>query len=259
MKLPIYRFVVEDNDESGVSAVALVDDPAIELNWQAFKRFVIEPKEGESKDEFISRCIEIEVNAGKEQEQAAAICYRVWDESKFNKIKFSADTEKRIISGPLMVADLPIYRRDEDGSEYYGVFTAQDIYNAVKKFFRNGLINSVNMMHKSDAFVEGVYMIESFIIDSKRGINAPNGYELTDGSWFGSFKVDNDEVWNDFIKTGVFKGFSVEGLFKTEKVDVLSQTEIEQIIEVVKEVDETKLDEVKYFLEKATQKNNYTL
>jgi len=31
-KLPIYRFVVEENDEAEVTAVALVDDPAIELN-----------------------------------------------------------------------------------------------------------------------------------------------------------------------------------------------------------------------------------
>jgi len=57
MELPIYRFVVpEDDDEIGVDAVALVDYPAIEMNWQAFKsQFVIEPKAGESQDDFIGR------------------------------------------------------------------------------------------------------------------------------------------------------------------------------------------------------------
>src|SRR5574342_41602 len=36
-KLPIYRFLVPDDDsEIGVDAVALVDYPAIEMNWQAF-------------------------------------------------------------------------------------------------------------------------------------------------------------------------------------------------------------------------------
>ena len=100
--------------------------------------------------------------------------------------------------------------------------------------------------------VDDVYMIESFIIDSKRGVNPPKGYALTDGSWFGSFKVDNEEVWNDFIKTGKFRGFSVEGLFNTQRVDVLSQKEIDEIIEVVKEVDESKLEDVKMLLKKAT-------
>lgn len=253
MDLPIYRFVVSEDDETGVDAIALVDDPAIELNWQAFKnQFVIEPNPGESKDEFVSRCISIEVGNGYEQEQAAAICYAKWEGKQEMRVAFSADTEKRIISGPLMVADLPIYRKDRDGKEYYGVFTSEDIYNVVKKFFRNNRISEVNMMHNPAMMVDNVYMIESFIIDSKRGVNAPTGYALTDGSWFGSFKIDNEDVWNEFIKSGKFKGFSVEGLFNTERVDVLSQKEIDEIIEVVKEVDESKLEDVKMLLKKAT-------
>ena len=33
------------------------------------------------------------------------------------------------------------------------------------------------------------------------------------GTWMGSVKVNNDEVWNDFVKTGKVKGFSIEGYF----------------------------------------------
>ncbi len=40
----------------------------------------IDKKPGESKDDFISRCIGIEINAGKEPDQAAAICYAKWEE-----------------------------------------------------------------------------------------------------------------------------------------------------------------------------------
>ena len=55
-KLPIYRFKVGEDDEAEVTAVALVDMPAIEMNWQAFNnQFIVEPKEGESKDEFVCR------------------------------------------------------------------------------------------------------------------------------------------------------------------------------------------------------------
>lgn len=42
------------------------------------EEFVIEPKSGESKEEFISRCIPYEINNGYEQSQAAAICYSKW-------------------------------------------------------------------------------------------------------------------------------------------------------------------------------------
>ena len=74
-------------------------------------------------------------------------------------------------------------------------------------------------MHDAERQVNGVYMVESFIIDKTRGIKTPEGYPtLTEGSWFGTFKVDNNEVWNDFIKTGVFKGFSVEGAFAQRKL-----------------------------------------
>ena len=36
MSLPLYRLVINDEDHTGVTAVALVDEPAIQINWQAF-------------------------------------------------------------------------------------------------------------------------------------------------------------------------------------------------------------------------------
>jgi hypothetical protein len=91
-------------------------------------------------------------------------------------------------------------------------------------------------MHDPAQMIEGVYMVESFLIDSKRGIHSPEGFKLTDGSWFGSYKVDNEDVWNDFIKTGKFKGFSVEGVFNMVKIDKKPMTVIEEIIEIVKQI-----------------------
>ena len=136
-----------------------------------------------------------------------------------------------------MVAELPIYRRDEQG-EYYGLFTAEDIYNIRNKFFKKNYTQEVNAMHDSNQMIEGVYMIESFIIDSDRGIHSPSGFKLSNGSWFGSYKVDNDEVWNDFVKTGEFKGFSVEGVFGMQKIDRKPQSIIEQVIEIVKQIED---------------------
>lgn len=192
-KLPIYRFVVGEDDDSELEAVALVDRPAIEMNWQAFSATDRKP------------------------------------------IKFTADSEKKIIAGPLMIADLPIYRRDGD-KEYYCVFTAEDIFNLRNKFCRGMLSKSVNLMHDPNQAVNGVFMIENFIIDSSRGINSPKGYELSDGSWWGGYKVDNQEVWDEFIKTGEFKGFSVEGVFNSVLVGEEEQGIIDELIAIAKQI-----------------------
>lgn len=121
--------------------------------------------------------------------------------------------EKRVISGPLMVADQLIYRVDKTGYEYNVVFDADTIYQIVQKFYKQQRNQDVNLNHKDNEKVDGVYMFESFIIDSKRGIDTPKGFEkLADGSWFGSYKIDNDDVWEE-IKSGAFKGFSVQGFF----------------------------------------------
>lgn len=42
----------------------------------------IKPKNRERKEDFIARCVPIEVNAGKEQDQAVAICYSAWKNRK---------------------------------------------------------------------------------------------------------------------------------------------------------------------------------
>ena len=124
--------------------------------------------------------------------------------------------DRRIVSGALMLADTPIYRNDQQG-EYYVIFTKETIEKIAQKFFKKGYQSNVNLMHNENMALEGVTLYESFIVESDRGISALKGFEdAPQGSWFGSFIVDNDEVWNK-IKSGEFKGFSVEGLFSYKK------------------------------------------
>ena len=56
----------------------------------------------------------------------------------------------------------------------------------------------------------------------------------------GAIKVNNDEVWNEYVKTGKVKGFSVEGYFadkaKKKKKDSLSEIESEEILEAVRKL-----------------------
>lgn len=147
--------------------------------------------------------------------------------------------EQRIVSGPLMIADLPIYRRDEQG-EYYVVFSAPEIKKIVQRFFEKGYQSNVNIEH--DQKVKDVFMFESYIIDREKGVNPPKGFEdLTDGSWWGSFKVNNDAIWEQ-CKDGTFNGFSIEGLFKYERAsqDIVSKEEetMAAIIEILKQIEQ---------------------
>lgn len=138
---------------------------------------------------------------------------------KFIKHPFAfqiQNEERRIITGALMIADLKIFRRDQKtGEEYYIVFDAPTIEKIVKKFAKAGYHNNVNLMHIPELEQEQVYLIESFITDSKRGIKAPEMFgEIPDGSWFASYYVESDKAW-DYVKSGKLTGFSVEGYFST--------------------------------------------
>ena len=175
MDLPLYEMVInpEETSEVEVSFVALVDKPAIERNFLAFKD---------------------------------------------NKLHFALDEEKRIISGPAMVADAPIFRKDENG-EYNVFFSAETIRDIAVKFFKKDYQKNLNLFHDPSLSLEGVTIFESFVSDVSRGIQPMKGFEdLPDGSWFISAKVDNEEVWNR-IKSGEVKGFSVEGIFSFMKVN----------------------------------------
>ena len=125
----------------------------------------------------------------------------------------TADEEKRIVAGPLMVADMPIYR-NYNGKEFFVKFSAQTIEQIVNKFMKEGRVNAFNFMHNEEQKLDGIYVQQSFIINTDMGINTPMGFdELANGSWFGFIKVDNEQVWTDYVKTGKLKGFSVEGNF----------------------------------------------
>lgn len=165
-----------------------------------------------------------------------------WAESKIRQAEKNGfaiqDEEERIISGPLMLANKPIFRFDSYG-EYYVFFTPETIKKIVQKVFRKGYQSNVNIMHDGDKAVDGVTMFESWIVDRAKGKMPMKGYEdAADGSWFGSYKVNNDKVWSE-IKAGKYKGFSVEGIFNYIKADQINSDEekMRQIIDILQSID----------------------
>ena len=186
MDLPIYELLIEDKeaDDAEVSYVALVDKPAIQRDFIAFK-----------------------------------------EATKFQVV---SETE-HILSGPLMIADQLIYRNNDKFGEHYVKFSTDTIKSIAIQFAKKGFQKNVNIMHEASMQVEGVTMFESFIVDKKRGIMPMKGFEdVADGSWFGSFYVENEEVWNA-VKDGNLKGFSVEGLFDYVKPKMTAEKMIEKL------------------------------
>ena len=83
------------------------------------------------------------------------------------------------------------------------------------------LVFSLLSYLESKFFKCDVYVFESIIIDSERGMKAPDKFnQEADGSWFISMKIDNDDIWKSVLD-GTFKGFSVEGLFEESFVSQL--------------------------------------
>lgn len=145
--------------------------------------------------------------------------------------------EQHIISGPLMLADTPIYRSNSKFGEHYVTFSPETIKDIAIKFSKKGYQKNVNLMHDANMQVEGLVMFESFIVDKARGILPMAGYEdAKDGSWFGSFYVENEQVWN-LIKEGKVKGFSVEGYFDyaaPNKEESYAEKKLKELSELLK-------------------------
>lgn len=133
-------------------------------------------------------------------------------------VRFAIQSEdEHIVTGPLMIPDQLIYRNSEKLGEHYVKFTADTIKQIAIKFVKKGYQCNVNLMHDAAMQVEGCTMFESFISDTKRGVKCMEQFaDLPDGTWFGSFYIENPEVWQ-LVKQGQVRGFSVEGLFDYEK------------------------------------------
>ena len=157
----------EEQEESGIEAISIVESPAIESDFVALKG----------------------------------------EEVKLAEI----DKEKRILLGALLIPNKPIYRKNEQG-DYYIFFSKDTISKASQMYLRNGYQNNSTLEHSKD--LKGLTLVESWIVEDevqdksrKYGLNVPVG------TWMGAVKVNNEEVWNEYVRTNKVKGFSIEGYF----------------------------------------------
>lgn len=137
---------------------------------------------------------------------AVNVPFLKFSENDIVKETFSTNKDKKIVTSVALLADTPIKRIDDYGNLYYVVFNKEIIGKLVNKFFKDDLIKSVNINHFEDT--DKAYLIESYFVNEELGIK-PKGIHCTDGSWIVSYKILDDNLWND-IKEGKLNGFSVE-------------------------------------------------
>jgi hypothetical protein len=144
------------------------------------------------------------------------------------------DSEKRLLLGAVLVPDLEIYR-NQNGHEFFIKFSKDTIRKSMENFFKMSYQQNSSLEH--DKEIKNVTFVESWIKeDDVHDKSVQYGMNEPVGTWYATMKVDNEEIWNDYVKTGQVKGFSIDGMFDLEKIN-LTQTNMnltEQITNAIK-------------------------
>jgi len=186
----------EENEYSGIDAISVVENPAIESDFIALKS----------------------------------------QEIKFAEV----NKEQKILMGAALIPNKPIYRKSGE-KEYYVYFSPETVKKASELYLIKGNQSNATLEHKEK--VQDLTIVESWIVeDVKMDKSARYNFEgIQKGTWMVSMKVNNAEIWNDFVKTGKVKGFSIEGYFadKAERPkesveeNMEAQDQLEKIVELL--------------------------
>ena len=152
--------------------------------------------------------------------------------------------EKRILMGAALIPDKPIYRKNGE-QEFYIFFSKETVSKASQMYLKAGNQGQATMEHTEEK-LEGMTVVESWIIeDSVHDKSRKYGLDLPLGTWMVSMKIDNDDIWDNYVKQNKIVGFSIEGYFadrlnnkvKENKTDQLTEDDklLKNIIDVLKE------------------------
>ncbi len=136
---------------------------------------------------------------------------------KAQEVKLTeVNQERRILMGAALIPNKEIYRRNSEG-EYFIKFSEETVRKASQLFLSRGKQNNATLEHEVE--IGGLSVVESWIIeDEVQDKSRKYGLNMPLGTWMVSVKVNNDEIWEEFVKTNRVKGFSIEGFF-TDKLD----------------------------------------
>lgn len=155
-----------------------------------------------------------------------------WVALSDKKMQFAEiDEDKRLLIGPALVPDKPIYRKSGE-EEFYVYFSKNTVRRAAELYLKYGNQGNATLEHEHK--INGVSVMESWIVENKeKDKSALYGLDVPVGTWMVTMKVDNDAIWQEWVKEGRVKGFSIEGYFaaKAEKEEMAAMiSELAQAI-----------------------------
>ena len=202
----IIKWILEDDDFAPVDTISLVDSPAIEVDWMAFNA-----SKGSVKTDNVNM-EEFAIQAMFADEQKKSYRFEVPQE------RFQELEGQNMVVAPAMIADKLILRIDESGDPYYGFFDSSAIKTAAYAFQKFKLIDKFNINHDDNQVAEGVYLAETWLVqDTELDKSQYFGYRLPKGSWMTVLRIEDQDLYDNYIATGELKGLSVEA-FLLEKV-----------------------------------------
>jgi hypothetical protein len=175
---------------------------------------------------------------------------------KSDEIKLAeVDKEKRILMGAALIPNKPIYRRNGK-DEFYIFFSKETVLKASQLYLKKGRQGEATLEHQEK--ITGLTVVESWLVEDevhdksrKYGLNMPLG------TWMVSMKVDNDEIWNDYVKTGKVKGFSIEGYF-ADKLEMPQDKGIKDYLSAEEQEAEDLLNKIVEVLQEKQELESYT-
>lgn len=132
------------------------------------------------------------------------------------------DEEQRVVMGLVLQPGQLIPRYNKETQEEFNiVFEASTIKELSHNFFIAN--NQSNSKLEHEAPIKDVTIVESWIIENSEIDKSANfGMNLPKGSWMATMKINNDEIWNDYVKTNKVQGFSIDAFVDLEEVNLKS-------------------------------------
>lgn len=138
------------------------------------------------------------------------------EEQKPIKVQLT-DEEKYMVYSAVLVPDRPIYRRNDDGDEFYIEFTKESIEKMAQEYLMNYRQNEITLDHATMA--NDITLVESWIktdMYKDKSVAIGLSEDLPIGTWIAGLKVNQIDAWNR-IKNGELRGFSVESMISLEE------------------------------------------
>ena len=147
--------------------------------------------------------------------------------------------EQRVVMGLVLQPEQLILRQDpESGEKFNIVFSADTIKELSHNFFKSGFQLNSKLEHNSP--IKDVTFVESWIVENSDIDKSANfGMNFPKGSWMATMKIDNDDIWNNYVKTGEVEGFSVDAMVDLEEINLKSEVKMSEnksIITMLKEI-----------------------